>query len=67
MDVLEQALGAIFITIGLWLIYPPCAIIAFGLMIALHGVLYEFARIRNEEVTDGDREAAQVDDTAGHT
>jgi hypothetical protein len=64
VDVLEQTLGAILVTLGLWIWSPPVAVIVFGVMLALHGFLRELRSIREKESADGSRGLDQVDNTA---
>lgn len=60
MDVLEQTAGGVLVTAGLWLWAPPVAIIALGIMLAVHGFLRELKTIREKEAADGSREPDQV-------
>jgi uncharacterized membrane protein len=63
VDVLEQIAGALFVTTGLWLIFPPVAIIALGVMIGLHGVLLEMKNMNEKEGIDGSREPTALDNS----
>lgn len=53
MDVLEQIAGILAIVAGIWLIYPPAAIIIGGLLLAVHGTIAEL----NRKDEDGTRES----------
>lgn len=63
MDVLEQYGGGLLIVVGIAMWSIPPALIALGLMFALHGFLRELKSIREKESADGSREPAALDDS----
>lgn len=62
MDVLEQYGGGLLVVIGIAMWSVPPAIIALGILFALHGFLRELKSIREKELADGSREPAALDD-----
>jgi len=64
MDVLEQTVGGLLIVIGIAMWSLPPALIALGIMFALHGFLRELNSIREKESADGSREPTALDDSA---
>ena len=62
MDVLEQYVGVALLVAGIALFSIPVAMIAAGLLLAVHGTLRELKR----EDDDGTREPPAIDDTTGN-
>lgn len=63
MDVLEQTAGGLLIVVGIAMWSLPPALIALGIMFALHGFLRELKAIREKEMIDArSREPAALDD-----
>lgn len=52
MDVLEQLVGIVLITVGIALFSIPAAIMAFGIILVGHGVMREMLHL-NERDEDG--------------
>lgn len=51
MDVLEQAVGAAILVVGIALISLPIALIVAGCLLAVHGTLRELSRKDDDERT----------------